>query len=364
METPMDLEFLDNLESTRGRIRWVFHVDGFQRFLNWADTPAPPVTQEDSNAAVPPVAKKDSKKMLLDEDDWAERVIPAATKDLSKMLEEPIHPDTTQSANMSRNREDFFLLKEEELDDTESPSRTGSGSSDSPKQPSTAGSALAVARQTVLNDPRLLAVAQQTVLNDPRLLAVAQQTVLNDPQLLAVAQHSAKRPSTSGSGSTDNAKPIQRERVHSVITLETAMKKTNQARRPASPIRRPSLQRTPPATPIRRPLYCLAIRKKGFTLSYGTRSASVDNDAWWKRTLTSLLLQKKWRVFLVDSETKNEFSLISQTLTNVQAIKLDPPSDRLVQPCSYCQDKDCHRWLAVREGVRRLVSVDIDPIRH
>ncbi|GIY76074.1 hypothetical protein CDAR_301391 [Caerostris darwini] len=182
------------------------------------------------------------------------------------------------------------------------------------------------------------------------------------------------------------------------------MKKTSQDCRPASPIRRPSLQRTPPpATPMRRrlsphpykenrfvsrnptpsyrrnlfpnhnvkryfhdkTLFCLAIRKNGFTLSDGALSASVDNDAEWKRTLTNLLLQKKLeRVFLVDSQTKNEFSLISQTLTNVQALKLDPPSDRLVQPCPYCQDKDCHRWLAVREGVRRLVSVDINPIRH
>ncbi|GIY23489.1 hypothetical protein CEXT_613161 [Caerostris extrusa] len=112
-------------------------------------------------------------------------------------------------------------------------------------------------------------------------------------------------------------------------------------------------------------LYCLAIRKNGFTLSDGTVSASVDNDAGWKRTLTSLLLQKKLdRVFLVDSEAKKGFSQISQTLSNVQAIKLDPPNDRLVQPCPYCQDKNCHRWLAVREGVRRLVSVDIEPIRH
>ncbi|GIY34322.1 hypothetical protein CEXT_1311 [Caerostris extrusa] len=73
-------------------------------------------------------------------------------------------------------------------------------------------------------------------------------------------------------------------------------------------------------------LYCLAIQKMVFTLSDGTLSGSVDNDA----------------------------GQISQALTNVQAIKLDPPSDRLVQPCPYCQDKDCHRWLAVREGVRRL----------
>ncbi|GIZ02032.1 hypothetical protein CEXT_167641 [Caerostris extrusa] len=35
-----------------------------------------------------------------------------------------------------------------------------------------------------------------------------------------------------------------------------------------------------------------------------------------------------------------------------------------VQPCPYCHDMDCHRWLAVREGVRRLVTVDIEPIRH
>ncbi|GIY41555.1 hypothetical protein CEXT_649711 [Caerostris extrusa] len=74
--------------------------------------------------------------------------------------------------------------------------------------------------------------------------------------------------------------------------------------------------------------------------------------------------KKLERVFLVDSYTKNEYSLISQTLTNVQAIKLDPPSDRVVQPCPYCKDIDCHRWLAIREGVRRLVSVDIEPIRH
>ncbi|GIX84050.1 hypothetical protein CDAR_270511 [Caerostris darwini] len=58
----------------------------FNDFLDWADAPTPTTTQ--------PVFKKDSKRLLLDEDDWAERVIPAAGKDLSKMLEEPILHDT------------------------------------------------------------------------------------------------------------------------------------------------------------------------------------------------------------------------------------------------------------------------------
>ncbi|GIX75533.1 hypothetical protein CDAR_298741 [Caerostris darwini] len=218
------------------------------------------------------------------------------------MFEESIHPDTTQSAKMSKN----VLLDEEELDyeeldDTESSSTTGSVSTDS------------------------------------------------------------KRPSTGGSGddsrAQDSAKPIQRKRVHNVIAPETAMKETcNETRR-----------RTPPTTPIRRymppppykennrfvsskpspsfrrnlfnnnvkkyfhskALYCLAIRKEGFTLSEGTLSTLVDNDTWWKRTLTNLLLKKKLeRVSLVDVETKNQFNQIAKTLTNIQAVKLHPPSDR------------------------------------
>ncbi|GIX74725.1 hypothetical protein CEXT_300871 [Caerostris extrusa] len=140
--------------------------------------------------------------MPLNEDDWAERVIPDARKDLSKMFEEPIHPDTTQSAKMSRNTEDFLLLEEgeldyEELDDTESPSTTGRGSTDS-KRPSTTCS----------------------------------------------ASTDSKRPSTAGSGDDsrvqDSAKPIQRKIVHHVTAPETPTKETcNETRR-----------RTPPASPI------------------------------------------------------------------------------------------------------------------
>ncbi|GIY58206.1 hypothetical protein CDAR_552881, partial [Caerostris darwini] len=263
---------------------------------------------------------------------------------------------------------------------------------------------LAVVRKTVLDDPRLLAVVRKTVLNNPRLLAVVRKTVLNktfgsgskdsvgqsstfgsgskdsvkrsstfgsgssdsvkrsstfgsgssdsvkrSSTFGSGSSDSVKRSSTFGSGSSDSAKPIQQKRV---ITIETEMKKTSQDHRPASPIRRPSLERTPPpATPMRRrmpphpykenrfvsrnptpsyrrnlfpnhnvqkyfhtkTLYCLAIRKNGFTLSNGSLSTSVDNDTEWKETLKSLLLQKDLnRVFLVDSCTKNEYSLISQ----------------------------------------------------
>ncbi|GIY23490.1 hypothetical protein CEXT_613171 [Caerostris extrusa] len=124
-----------------------------------------PVVEKDLNAATQPAAKKDLKRMLLNEDDWAERVIPAARKDLSKMFEQPIHPDTSQSTNMSKHTEDFHLLEEGELDyeELESPSTTCSGSTDTKR-------------------PRRHAVIQQTP-NDPRLLAVVIilecKTVLN-----------------------------------------------------------------------------------------------------------------------------------------------------------------------------------------
>ncbi|GIY68410.1 hypothetical protein CDAR_251991 [Caerostris darwini] len=89
----------------------------------WSDAPTHTTTQ--------PVAIKDLKTLPPDEDNWAERIIPAPRKDLSKMLEEeekdttcpvieemtqmlgvPILPDTIQSAEMSRNTEDFLLLKD------------------------------------------------------------------------------------------------------------------------------------------------------------------------------------------------------------------------------------------------------------
>ncbi|GIY72651.1 hypothetical protein CEXT_246161 [Caerostris extrusa] len=136
------------------------------------------------------------------------------------MFDEPNHPDTT---NMSKHTEDFLLLEEgeldyEELDDT---STTGSGSSDNVKRPSTSGSG-------------------------------SSDNVKRPSTFGSGSSDNVKRPSTFGSGSRvkDSAKPIRRKTVH---TLETAKRETNQNRRPASPIRRPSFERTPPpAIPMRR----------------------------------------------------------------------------------------------------------------
>ncbi|GIY41544.1 hypothetical protein CEXT_649621 [Caerostris extrusa] len=318
MVTPMDLDFLDTLESLpaagpdgnrcQWECQWILMIFELGRYTCYPSTivekdlkavtqpvvekelkaATQPAAKKDLKAAIQPAAKKDLKRILLNEDDLAERVIPVARKDLSKMFDEPNHPDTT---NMSRHTEDFLLLEEgeldyEELDDT---STFGSGSSDNVKRPSTFGSG---------------------------------------------SSDNVKRPSTFGSGSRvkDCAKPIRRKTVH---TLETAKRETHQNRRPASPIRRPSFERTPPppATPMRRrmppphpykenrfvsrhptpsyrrnlfpnqnvktyfhtkTLFCLAIRKNGFTLSNGSLSTSVDNDAEWKKkTLTNLILQKK-----------------------------------------------------------------------
>ncbi|GIY05154.1 hypothetical protein CEXT_93991 [Caerostris extrusa] len=184
-------------------------------------------------------------------------------------------------------------------DSAKRPSTTGSGSTDSAKRPSTAGRG---------------------------------------------STNSSKRSSTSDSGSTDNAKPIQRKSVHSVITLETAMKNLTRLvdqhprydgrvfkgrhqqpryddvyrhpfykenKRVAFGNCTPSFRRNLfPNHNVKRYFHGKALllpghSKKGFTLGDGTLSASVDNDAWWKRTLTSLLLQKKVEtVFLVYSETK------------------------------------------------------------
>ncbi|GIY97212.1 hypothetical protein CEXT_149471 [Caerostris extrusa] len=54
--------------------------------------------------------------MLLNEDDWAERVIPAARKDLSKMFDEPIHPDTSQLPTCQNTRKISSCWKRGELD--------------------------------------------------------------------------------------------------------------------------------------------------------------------------------------------------------------------------------------------------------
>ncbi|GIY68416.1 hypothetical protein CDAR_252031 [Caerostris darwini] len=155
------------------------------------------LTDAPTHTTTQPVAIKDLKTLPLDEDNWAERVIPAPRKDLSKLLEEeendttcnvieemtqmlgvPILPDTIQSAEMSRNTEDFLLLKDEldyeELDDNDSPS-TCSVSTDR-KQPST--------------------------------------------------------DSGDDSRAKDSVEPIQRKRGHNVIPLEAALKiKCNESRR-------------------------------------------------------------------------------------------------------------------------------------
>ncbi|GIY63809.1 hypothetical protein CEXT_579541 [Caerostris extrusa] len=249
---------------------------------------------------------------------------------------------------MSKHTEDFLLLEEGELDYEELDDR--------PRRH-------AVVQQTP-NDPRTAMVQQTT--NDPRLLAVAMilecKTVLNpsngkgcivSPLQKLQRKKRATRLVDQHPRYDDRVlkgrhqQPRCDDVCHPTLTKktdscpETRHLRTGETCFPIIPLK---------DTFMAKLLFCLAIRKNGFTLSDGTVSASVDNDAGWKRTLTSLLLQKKLdRVFLVDSETKNQFSQISQTLTNVQAIKLDPPSDRHVQPCPYCQDKDCHRWLAGRK---------------
>ncbi|GIY62084.1 hypothetical protein CEXT_193171 [Caerostris extrusa] len=133
--------------STCGWTRWTIGSNGFQRFFELGRYTAAtqPVAEKDLNAATQPAAKRDLKRMLLNEDDCAERVIPAARKDLSKMFEEPIHPDTSQSTNMSKHTEDFLCWKRESW---------------------------TMKNWTIPNRPRRHAVVQQTA-NDPRLLAVA-----------------------------------------------------------------------------------------------------------------------------------------------------------------------------------------------